>query len=136
MDENKITTNICKVGEYDDSVFFKAICSCISHDTTLFLEFDKEIGDIQLTTYSEITLSKWYSWSWWQVPFKRLKIALRVLFGDMIEMEGDFIFAGEQAVKDYISALQQGLVKVKIAKDIWEKENKAIKAKKETSVKK
>lgn len=110
--------NICKVSEYEDSIFYKAHCNCMSpeHEHCLELSYENHGGEnkeICLTLYSDLAYYDIYGCKWYQKFWKRIKIAFSLLIGGHPEIHDCFLFNGEKAVEDYIKALQEGLEKLK-----------------------
>ena len=114
-DEKKrvISNYIMKTAEYPEAVFYKASCECGGHIQDIIMERDEAIGDITLTLYDEFSLKDYWRWPRWQVPFKRLALAFKIIFKGYLEMECSFLFQREDAIKDYIAALEQGLEHIK-----------------------
>lgn len=118
-------TSIMKTREYPDSVFYKAECSCGSHDKRLILELDED-GIMSLTIYVDMGFydasdHKNIFFDFFKRWWKRIKMASSILFLGRAEFEEDFIFHGERAIEDYIIALDLGLEKLKKTKKEYSK---------------
>ena len=68
----EISSNICKVAEFEDSVFYDAVCSCGAdhHIQTLEVEVDQTLIDdkasyaeVALKIYGKLTTDEFVSWS-------------------------------------------------------------------------
>ena len=68
----EISTNICKTGEFNDAVFYDAICSCGAdhHTQTLEVELDQTLvdgkpchTDVSLRIYGKLTTDEFVSFS-------------------------------------------------------------------------
>jgi hypothetical protein len=99
-----MTKNICKIDEFDESIFFKAICGCSDdeHNQTLILENDEYCVNLSIHTqlYSKHYLSKW-------------QLIWKVLTNGYISLDTEFIFEDAESIKSYIAALQNGLEKLR-----------------------
>lgn len=117
-----IANNITKVTncgyEAENSVMYRAICSCTDfhHDQTLSLEYntynDEQPGLFELTIFHEMWYPDWKEANWFKKVWKRFKVSSRLLFTGYVELEGGFMFSGQDAVLDYILALKEGLKKL------------------------
>lgn len=117
-----IANNITKVKncgyEAENSVMYRAICLCTDshHDQTLSLEYntynDEQPGLLELTIFHEIWYPDWKEDNWFKKIWKRIKVSSRLLFTGYVELEGGFMFSGQDAVLDYILALKGGLKKL------------------------
>ena len=109
----KIRKNISKVNDYYDgkrpSAHFKASCNCIGreHDQHIFLEIEPDMHNMLTSTfYYECVISSYYTNFW-----KRIKTAVRILFGSHVATEGEFLF-DEEGLKDYIDTLDEARKKL------------------------
>lgn len=123
MEKRTISDGVYKLREYKNSIFLGASCDCIDsrHSQMMIMEYDDEIGKATLTIYMPIYASVWerYADSWYEKVLnffrnwrKRLSMCYDIIFKGYLEHEGDFIFKGEDQIKDYISALEQALEKI------------------------
>ena len=118
-----VGNNIMECNNMGDLIFYKAQCSCMDdHDIhTLVLEHDKDINDIVMTLQAKVN----YHEGWchkvgiftnllWKLQTynRRIKNVVKLLFTGYIEEEATFIFNSEEQLKDYLSALQDGLSKI------------------------
>lgn len=110
-----ISNNIVKVSEYDDAIFYKAVCDCMcdDHNQTIHLEYDKKVNLMLLNLYNHVRYNDWVGGSWFRKMCRRMTASVKLLFTGEIELTGEFIFNGEPAIKDYIKALNSGIRKLK-----------------------
>jgi hypothetical protein len=115
MENIMISNNITKVSEYDDAIFYKAVCDCMcdTHDQTLHLEYDKKFKVLSLNLYNNVCYPDWIGGNWFRKIWRRITASFKLLFTGELELTGEFIFNGEPAVKDYIKALNAGMKKLK-----------------------
>lgn len=101
------------LGEFSDTIFFRAACHCNSEDCdmTLILEKDKEVHDITLSLHKDLHFAahwnddrKWYKNIW-----LRIKGALRILFTGHVKLEDYFLFGSKKQIQDFIKALESGM---------------------------
>ena len=125
-----ISTGICTVAEYDNSVFYKAQCSCMSekHEQTLLLAYEEDIDQIQLTIYSTIWTNYVHTYddNWWErlctswkSQVNKWKKVWTLITTGQIEGENDFLFSSEEQVGDYIRALQLGVIKMTESREAY-----------------
>jgi len=107
-----ISKNVMKLNNFDDSIYYKADCSCGDSDHEILIEFekDKECPDmIFLNFYKNIAwCSHWGSDNIFYNFWKRVKCAIKVLFTGYVELEESFIIQGEDSINDIIKALEEG----------------------------
>jgi hypothetical protein len=127
----EISTNICKIAEFKDAIYFDASCSCQSNDhiQTLIVGVDEELRDITLQIYSKVLTpmmtssdSRFELWEamqeadYFKIAFykakliaehflSRVKFTFNIWTKGRIEVENEFIFRNEKAIDDYIFAL-------------------------------
>jgi hypothetical protein len=100
--------NICKMDETRKGITYKAICNCGCEENSHVIDIERDDYDlIGVTIYSRLQVSNYYYGLW-----RRIKVALNVLFGKYVEAEGDLIM-DEESLEDYIEALQGALNKFK-----------------------
>ncbi len=113
--------------EYDDAVFYKAVCGCgdITHSHSILLEYDGEIPKmITMRLFSKFDFHVWrgeeyksgivnYIKDKFNSFRNRVKYACKVLFVGEFDWDEDFVFESEEQIKDYIVALTEGLAKMK-----------------------
>lgn len=111
----KIPNNIAKTAEYDDAIFYKAVCDCMcdDHNQTLHLEYDKKFNLMTLDLCNNVCYNDWVGGSWFRKMWRRMTASVKLLFTGEIELTGEFIFNGEPAIKDYIKALNSGIRELK-----------------------
>lgn len=123
---SKLSRGICKVAEYDSSVFYNAQCSCMhdKHAQTITLDIDDDV--IMLSIYSTIWTHYNTSWcntwqekleQWYNSQKLKWKQVFKLIFTGQVEAENEFMFYGEEQIRDYIAALEQGLEKLNCIKE-------------------
>lgn len=126
---NIISNNICKTHEYEDEIFYKAHCSCLSdnHIKTIEValsEFQKDFPKEVIVTfyynvgvYPEIsTFNNRFICFIYDMIYRIkeiIKISYNILFKGSYEISDSFIIEGEKAVNDYITALTNANEKMK-----------------------
>lgn len=107
-----ISKNVMKTNEFENSIYYRASCSCGSneHDVSIEFEIDKDIPSMLfLNFYKTIAwCSHWGDLNWFIQIWKRIKCSLRVLFTGYIELEESFIIRGEEDIDAFIEALKEG----------------------------
>lgn len=106
-----ISKNIMKTDEFENSVYYRAACSCGTneHDVTIEFEIDKDPTILYLNFYKNINwASSWEDLNWFKIIWKRIKCSFRVFFTGYIELEESFIIRGEDDIDDFIDALIEG----------------------------
>jgi len=108
----KIKKRVMKLNEFENSVWYRAACSCGDErcDLTLELEKDEEISSmIFLNMYKNLYWSShWKSDNKLFNLWLRIKVAAKVLFTGYIKIEESFIFKGEEQIDDFMDALKEG----------------------------
>ena len=146
-----ISDNICRTAEFDDAIYYEAICSCQAdhHSQTLIVEFDPEIDDVNLQVYSKIITQQFTSWNsrweyqealsngdYFKIGYYKAKlllehIAARIRFTyniwvkGYIEAENQFIFRNEKSIDAYIEAISSAKTKIKENRNERRKQIKA-----------
>lgn len=119
------STRISKTAEGKDYIYFRASCSCgndrDSHVIKISDDLDN-LGIIEMSFYSTQWDCIWFNNPdrdketfrnfWWRLK-RRVVNSFKLLFFGYYETEVDFMFQGEEQIKDYINALQEGLNKIK-----------------------
>ena len=144
-----ISDNICRTAEFDDAIYYEAVCSCQAdhHKQTLIVEFNPELNNVNLQVYSKIITQQFTSWnSRWEyqealsngdylkIGYYKAKlllehIAARIRFTydiwvkGYIEAENQFIFRNENSVDAYIEAISSAKLKIKENKNVRRKSN-------------
>ena len=107
--------NICTVGEFNDMIFYRAICDCTSEicDLELLLYKEEDIEELFLNIsgqfYYDVNLRKGYSWI--SRRWKWLKSVIKLIFTGRIEVRHEFLLKGQQ-IDDFITALKEGKKKL------------------------
>jgi len=117
------SNKIAKVMEFDDAVYYRAMCACGSDDCglTLELEYDHGLDDIVLTIYTKLTYCSWYGISpvdkfyWFKDMWQRIKGAFKLLSTGQIRLEESFLFNEAKQIDDFITAIQEGKEKMQNA---------------------
>jgi hypothetical protein len=107
----------------DDQVLFRAVCGCVDpyHDQELRLEYldfgkdgnDMSAGMLELSIDHKMHYPDWNESNWFRKIWKRIKVASKLLFFGEVELDGGFMFSGEEAIRDYIKALQYGMKRLR-----------------------
>ena len=135
-----ISNNICKTGEFNDAIFYEAICSCQAdnHTQTLIVEVDEDLPEqVNLQIYSKVITSQFTSWDsryefheamrdgdYFKIGYYKAKLFIEhiaarlrftrdIWFKGYIQVENQFIFRNEAAINDYIEAINQAKTKIK-----------------------
>ena len=107
-----ISKNVMKIHEFDDSIYYKAACSCGSDDDITTIEFEKiqpPSDMIALNFYKNIAwCSHWGNHNIFYNFWKRVKCSMKVLFTGYVTLEESFIIQGEESITDLIKALEEG----------------------------
>ena len=107
-----ISKNIANVAEFDDEVYYKALCSCGCRECDCTINLSTvDGGYIGMTFYKDLY---WYRYSYDLSLFElweRLKAGVKFLLTGRIKMEGDFLIE-KDSVDDFILALQEGRQKL------------------------
>lgn len=147
--KNSISTNICKIAEFKDSVYYDAICSCGSdhHRQTLTVEVDSFIADgemhhpeVTLQLDSKITTSEFVSFdarydfeeaakagNYLGMAFHRVRIlisnfAIKLRFTKDLWLNG-YISAGNVFTFKNEAAIDDYIAAITQAKEKLKKEN-------------
>lgn len=108
----EISTNICKVAEFDDAVFYDAVCSCGSdhHSQTLEVEVDQTLADgnpchaeISLKIYGKLTTAEFVDFS------------ARYDFSEAAQ-NGDYFMMAVHRLRIILSTIK---AKLKFTKNVW-----------------
>ena len=107
-----ISKNVMKTNEFEDSIYYRAACTCgdSDHDITIEFEWNDDIPSmIFLNFYKNIAwCSHWgNNLSWYEKLWKRIKASLKILFTGYIELEESFILS-EDNIEPFIKALIEG----------------------------
>ena len=104
---------------YSDEIYsiYKTSCDCYDtdHDLTFTLEYDEGIKLLIADFKVNGPVPYCYDWDnpWYIKTWNRIKLSWKVLFTGRITYSGSFIFRGEKHIRDLISALYEGLGKLK-----------------------
>jgi hypothetical protein len=107
-----ISNKVMKTEEFDDAIYYRLPCSCGSkdHDITLEFEHDEEIPEmVFLNMYMNLAWSSyWGDTNFFQIIWRKIKTALRIIFVGYIQLEESFILKGEDHIDAFIEALEEG----------------------------
>jgi len=137
---------ICVTSSGREFIFYRAECSCGSDNHAHIIEISKadaNLGCLEMSFYSTQV-----DRDWWKVPNKdnpyairnmwwafkrRIRFAFNILFRGYFETEVDFMFNGEDQIRDYIKALEEGLEHVKTGMKEREEQRKKSKQPKDNA---
>ena len=134
-----ISDNICRVAEFNDAIYYEAICSCqaANHNQTLIVEFNPELNDLNLQVYSKIITQQFTSWDsrweyqealsngdYFKIGYYKAKLLLEHIIARIrftydiwvkgyIDAENQFIFRNEKSIDAYIEAINSAKTKIK-----------------------
>jgi len=111
-----ISNRVMKLSEFDNAVYYRLACGCDAdfHDTTIELEYDKELNKIYLHFYRrEDVVDTWQDLSWFSRLKVKIKKAYHILVHGYFSHEFDIIINDEEHIGSFIEALQYGLDKLK-----------------------
>jgi len=107
-----LSNEIEKISKLGDDNVWRTSCACMGDDALTFqVCTDKECKDI----YLEVWIGCRSVYEVWDTPrwnrrlrtiWRRIKGAFRVLFRGDIEVEGAFIFRGEDQIDAFVQTLQ------------------------------
>ena len=107
-----ISKNVMKTNEFEDSIFYRAACSCGSneHDVNIEFEIDEDIPSMLfLNFYKNIAwCSSWGNLNLFQRIWKRISCSFKMFFTGYVELEESFILQGEDNIDHFIDALIEG----------------------------
>ncbi len=113
-----------KTDEFKNSIFYRAACSCGSHEHDVSIEFeiDEDIPTMLILNFHKkiAWCSHWGNVKWYDSIWKRIKSSVTMLFTGYIELEESFIIQGEDDIDSFIVALVEG--KSYIKKKMWKDE--------------
>jgi hypothetical protein len=114
------SSNICVTRRFKNATFMNTQCECGSdaHEHDLEVEYDEEFDRLVLHMYFKTWTLNPYKYhggirGWFVDLWSNIKIRGTVLFKGWVDMNYEFIFNGEEAVQDYINALQESLDQMK-----------------------
>ena len=101
---------IMKTSEFEDSIFYRASCSCGDSGCDLRMVLSNENdGLITLTFYEALKYYSFYESSNKFIEiFCRIKTAMKLFFTGTVKIEKDFIFDSPLQLEDFIQALLEG----------------------------
>ena len=102
---------VMTIHEFEDSVYYRAACSCGSHEheVTIEVEIDKDINMVSINFYKNIAwCSHWGSPNFFQRCWLKIKAVFKIIFTGYIELEEGFLMDSEEQIQDFINALEEG----------------------------
>jgi hypothetical protein len=110
-------------GRMHNWVALNAQCQCHSdeHQHKLIIEYDNEFDLLSLTLYFKTWTPNYWNhqtgfFGWFKDVWASVKFRLECVFKGYNTLSYDFIFNGEEAIQDYIDALQASLNQIKQVK--------------------
>lgn len=110
--EKQISTNICKIAEFEDSIYYDAICSCGSdqHRQTLTVEVDSFIVDGEIHN-----------------PEVSLQLDSKIATNEFVSFDARYDFEEAAKVGNYFGMafhrvrilISSFAIKLKFTKDLW-----------------
>jgi len=101
-----------KTNEFDDSIYYRAACSCSSdeHDVTIEFEIQEDIPSMIFLNFHKKLgwSSRWGNLNLFGRIWKRIKCSFLMLFTGYIEVEETFILQDEVNIDSFIEALIEG----------------------------
>lgn len=102
-------TNIMKVGDFKDAIFYHAVCDCTNsdHKHSIMVEFDAE-GDV-----ITCTICQNLEWADYQARdkifpirlWRRIVQSVKFIFTGYVKVSGTHLFCKEEALRDYADAI-------------------------------
>lgn len=125
MKESIISYKVMRMkgfGGDSPSIYYKVACDCGETDHILTACLDHEQNYVTLTLSQNIAWSSYYGrQSWFGRLKSRIINATKVLFQGYLVAEGSLILNGEEHIKNFITALEEGKEYVKEAREESEK---------------
>ena len=104
---------IMELGKWDNGVMLRASCACTDKDCDMGIEIERDDGFIYLNLYKTLTASSYYNDgkdnSWFREKYKRVKMALKILFFGYVESEAGFIFDSGEQLTDFVETLTKNI---------------------------
>jgi len=103
--------NICRLTDNRLPLMWRAECDCASPECGATLILEKEDGlDLTLSLYMDVDYAEYWCEGWWQRVWRRLRTAWGiVVHGRQEGLSGEFIFGDEEAIRDYLGAVEAGI---------------------------
>ena len=113
-----ISQKVMKTHEFNDSIYYRAACSCGSDEHDVTIEFEKDEG---IPSMIFLNFHKKIAWcSHWgdnlnifERAWKRIKCSFLMLFTGYVELEESFILQEEENIDGFIEALIEGKESIK-----------------------
>ena len=101
---------IMKTFEFEDSVTYRAACSCGSHehDVSIDIEIDKEFKIVSLCFYKKLVWSShWGDANLFKRCWLKLKAVCKIIFTGYVELEEEFLMNDPEPnpISRYLSSL-------------------------------
>jgi len=106
-----ISDRVMKSNEFNNAVYYKVECDCGSNDhmITIELEYDKDLADISMNFYTQVSWSSyWGNYNWFERIWKRITAATKIIFTGWIALEESFLIRGGDHLDTFIEALEEG----------------------------
>lgn len=116
-----IRNQVEKVKEFEDAVWYKTTCDCGADEMSIWIEEEK-IDDKSIIVMSFHYRCGFYdSWTktYLQRIWQRIKVCCYILWHGDYELEGTFMFRGEEHIRGVVEALKESADKLsKRGKDV------------------
>ncbi len=99
---------VCNLNEYDDSVWYRVVCSCgcdESLDFSYDIKKDDKLNIISLSFYTKMYMG-------YTDLFKRITTAIKLIFTGKYEMYNEFYLYDVEHIDSFITALNEGKTKI------------------------
>lgn len=103
-----------KVFEVDDAVWYKTTCSCGLEQLSIWIEEDSDMKDTIVMTFN-YDCGFYDNWcdNWFKRTWRKIKACWRIMVHGHYELEGSFIFRGEDQMVGLMQAMNQGIDRLK-----------------------
>lgn len=99
--------NISKIHASPSGEMYRATCGCLADNHSHTIVIDDDDGIISCSIYSDM---KYYDWATSDSGFfakvkSRIKAVYNILVHGYLTFEGEFMFASDEAARDYANAI-------------------------------
>ncbi|MFA5732023.1 MAG: hypothetical protein WC934_08465 [Acidithiobacillus sp.] len=105
-----------RTGKWPDSIWYNTKCYCEDNEIDLHFQYDNNIEMVtiyfvstHMPYYINVRKEKNVIINFIKTFYERLKCAIKIIQGDPIKFDEEFIFRDIDHVKDFITALQEGI---------------------------